>query len=156
MMYSCALWTEAEGGVRGDLISGPTPGDLEAAQLRKIRYVLTAAKVKPGDRILEFGSGWGGMAIEVRCVKNACTALPHLQLFQAARTFGCEVDTLTLSKEQKALAEERIKAAGLQDVIRVHLMDYREIPPSFEKAFDAFISIEMLEVCNQLPVVPPR
>lgn len=127
MMYSCALWTEAEGGVRGDLISGPTPGDLEAAQLRKIRYVLTAAKVKPGDRILEFGSGWGGMAIE------------------AARTFGCEVDTLTLSKEQKALAEERIKAAGLQDVIRVHLMDYREIPPSFEKAFDAFISIEMLE-----------
>lgn len=72
---------------------------------------------------------------------------------QAARTFGCEVDTLTLSKEQKALAEERIKAAGLQDVIRVHLMDYREIPPSFEKAFDAFVSIEMLEVCNQLPVV---
>jgi len=53
---------------------------------------------------------------------------------------------LTLSKEQKALAEERIKAAGLQDVIRVHLMDYREIPPSFEKAFDAFVSIEMLEV----------
>jgi len=57
---------------------------------------------------------------------------------------------LTLSKEQKALAEERIKAAGLQDVIRVHLMDYREIPASFEKAFDAFISIEMLEVCNLL------
>ena len=65
---------------------------------------------------------------------------------QAARTFGCEVDTLTLSKEQKALAEERIKAAGLQDRIRVHLMDYREIPAEFEKAFDAFISIEMLEV----------
>jgi cyclopropane-fatty-acyl-phospholipid synthase len=153
MMYSCALWTEAEGGVRGDLISGPTPGDLEAAQLRKIRYVLTAAKVKPGDRILEFGSGWGGMAIEVGCVIDPSTTISHLQLFQAARTFGCEVDTLTLSKEQKALAEERVKAAGLQDVIRVHLMDYREIPPSFEKAFDAFISIEMLEVCNQLPMV---
>ncbi|KAF9224420.1 cyclopropane-fatty-acyl-phospholipid synthase [Gyrodon lividus] len=127
MMYSCALWSEAEGGVRGDLTKGPFAGDLEAAQLRKIRYVLTKAKVKPGDRILEFGSGWGGMAIE------------------AARTFGCEVDTLTLSKEQKALAEERIKAAGLQDRIRVHLMDYREIPAEFEKAFDAFISIEMLE-----------
>jgi cyclopropane-fatty-acyl-phospholipid synthase len=52
--------------------------------------------------------------------------------------------------EQKVLAEERIRAAGLQDVIRVHLMDYREIPASFEKAFDAFISIEMLEVCSQL------
>ncbi|KAF8554090.1 S-adenosyl-L-methionine-dependent methyltransferase [Imleria badia] len=127
MMYSCALWSDAEGGVRGDLVDSPFPGDLEAAQLRKIRYVLTKAKVKPGDRVLEFGSGWGGMAIE------------------AARTFGCEVDTLTLSKEQKALAEERIKAAGLQDRIRVHLMDYREIPAEFEKAFDAFVSIEMLE-----------
>lgn len=65
---------------------------------------------------------------------------------QAARSFGCEVDTLTLSKEQKALADERIKAAGLEDRIRVHLMDYRDLPPEFEKAFDAFVSIEMVEV----------
>lgn len=64
-MYSCGLWSEAEGGVRGDLEMGPTPGDLEAAQLRKIRHVLRAARVKPGHRILEFGSGWGGLAIEV-------------------------------------------------------------------------------------------
>ncbi|THV00553.1 cyclopropane-fatty-acyl-phospholipid synthase [Dendrothele bispora CBS 962.96] len=129
MMYSCALWSDAEGGVRGDVEPGmgPTPGDLEAAQRRKIHHVLRKARVRPGHRILEFGSGWGGLAIE------------------AARTFGCEVDTLTLSIEQKKLAEERIKAAGLQDRIRVHLMDYREIPAEFEKAFDAFISIEMLE-----------
>ena len=65
MMYSCALWSEAEGGVRGDLEMGPNPGDLEAAQRRKIRHVLDAARVKAGDRILEFGSGWGGLAIEV-------------------------------------------------------------------------------------------
>ena len=65
MMYSCALWSEAEGGVRGDLEMGPTPGDLEAAQRRKIRHVLDAARVKAGNRILEFGSGWGGLAIEV-------------------------------------------------------------------------------------------
>lgn len=127
MMYSCALWSDEEGGFRGDLDSGPFPGDLEAAQLRKIRHVLTKAKVRPGHRILEFGSGWGGLAIE------------------AARTFGCEVDTLTLSKEQKALAEERVQAAGLEGRIRVHLMDYRDIPAEFEKAFDAFVSIEMLE-----------
>ncbi|KAJ3754573.1 cyclopropane-fatty-acyl-phospholipid synthase [Lentinula raphanica] len=127
MMYSCALWDESEGGVRGDLEMGPTPGDLEAAQRRKIHHVLRKARVKPGHRILEFGSGWGGLAIE------------------AARTFGCEVDTLTLSIEQKTLAEERIKAAGLEKKIRVHLMDYREIPPEFEHAFDAFVSIEMLE-----------
>ncbi|KIK55369.1 hypothetical protein GYMLUDRAFT_76587 [Collybiopsis luxurians FD-317 M1] len=127
MMYSCALWDESEGGVRGDLEMGPTPGDLEAAQRRKIHHVLRQARVKPGHRILEFGSGWGGLAIE------------------AARTFGCTVDTLTLSVEQKTLAEERIKAAGLEDKIRVHLMDYREIPAEFEKAFDAFVSVEMLE-----------
>ncbi|KIJ91468.1 hypothetical protein K443DRAFT_482913 [Laccaria amethystina LaAM-08-1] len=127
MMYSCALWSEAEGGVRGDLEMGPTPGDLEAAQRRKIHHVLRAARVKPGHRILEFGSGWGGLAIE------------------AARSFGCEVDTLTLSKEQKSLAEERIKEAGLEGRVRVHLLDYRDIPAEFEKAFDAFVSIEMLE-----------
>lgn len=127
MMYSCALWSEAEGGVRGDFETGPTPGDLEAAQQRKIHHVLRAARVKPGHRILEFGSGWGGLAIE------------------AARSFGCEVDTLTLSKEQKSLAEERIKEAGLEGRVRVHLFDYRDIPAEFEKAFDAFVSIEMLE-----------
>jgi hypothetical protein len=65
---------------------------------------------------------------------------------QAARTYRCEVDTLTLSIEQKTLAEDRIREAGLQDLVRVHLMDYREIPPTFEKKFDAFISVEMLEV----------
>ncbi|KAK7061256.1 cyclopropane-fatty-acyl-phospholipid synthase [Favolaschia claudopus] len=127
MMYSCALWDSAEGGVRGDLESGPFPGDLEAAQHRKIHHILRKARVKPGHRILEFGSGWGGLAIE------------------AARSFGCEVDTLTLSVEQKKLAEERISEAGLEGRIRVHLLDYREIPAEFEKAFDAFISVEMLE-----------
>lgn len=127
MMYSCALWSESEGGIRGDLESASRPGDLEAAQLRKIRYVLTKARVKPGNRILEFGSGWGGLAIE------------------AVRTFNCEVDTITLSKEQKALAEERIRNAGVEDRVRVHLLDYRDIPAEFEKAFDAFVSIEMVE-----------
>ena len=67
-------------------------------------------------------------------------------MYQAARTYRCEVDTLTLSIEQKNLAEERIREAGLQDLVRVHLMDYREIPPTFEKKFDAFVSVEMLEV----------
>jgi cyclopropane-fatty-acyl-phospholipid synthase len=53
---------------------------------------------------------------------------------------------LTLSIEQKKLAEQHIKAAGLENRIRVHLLDYREIPAEFEKAFDAFVSVEMLEV----------
>jgi len=58
------------------------------------------------------------------------------------------VDTLTLSIEQKTLAEERIKEAGLENRIRVHLLDYRKIPAEFEKAFDAFVSIEMIEVSS--------
>ncbi|KAH8976460.1 S-adenosyl-L-methionine-dependent methyltransferase [Lactarius hatsudake] len=129
MMYSSALFSDEEGGVHGDLLPQLRrhTADLEQAQLRKIHHVLRQARVQAGQRILEFGSGWGAVAIE------------------AARTYRCEVDTLTLSIEQKELAEERIREAGLQDLVRVHLMDYREIPPSFEKKFDAFISIEMIE-----------
>ena len=65
MMYSCALWSEKEGGLRGDLLPTARPFDLENAQLRKIHHVLTMARIKPGMKVLEFGSGWGAMAIEV-------------------------------------------------------------------------------------------
>jgi len=65
MMYSCTLWSDEEGGLRGDLLPTAQPSDLEMAQMRKIHHVLTAARVKPGMRVLELGSGWGGMAIEV-------------------------------------------------------------------------------------------
>lgn len=60
---------------------------------------------------------------------------------------GCTVDTLTLSREQKVLADERIAQAGLAHMITVHLMDYRSMPNEYEHAFDAVVSIEMLEVC---------
>ncbi|TCD61764.1 cfs1-like protein [Steccherinum ochraceum] len=126
MMYSCAIWGEEEGGVRGDLEQGSTPGDLEAAQLRKVRHILRSARLRPGDRLLEIGSGWGAMAIE-------------------AGRMGCEVDTVTLSVEQKAWADQRIADAGLTDRVRVHLCDYRKLPPAFEKSFDAFVSCEMIE-----------
>lgn len=51
---------------------------------------------------------------------------------QAVKTTGCTVDTLTLSIEQKVLAEARIAAAGLTDHITVHLLDYRSLPESFK------------------------
>jgi cyclopropane-fatty-acyl-phospholipid synthase len=66
MMYSCPLWGEEEGGVRGDLEGHRRPGDLEAAQVRKIAYILKKSGLRPGDRLLEIGSGWGGLAIAVR------------------------------------------------------------------------------------------
>ena len=59
---------------------------------------------------------------------------------------GCTVDTITLSVEQCALARERVKEAGVADRVTVHLLDYRSLPPEFEKQFDACVSIEMLEV----------
>jgi cyclopropane-fatty-acyl-phospholipid synthase len=66
MMYSCALWTDEEGGVLGDMRPDWKYGDLETAQLRKIHHILQKARVQKGDRLLEFGSGWGGLAVEVR------------------------------------------------------------------------------------------
>lgn len=65
---------------------------------------------------------------------------------KAAKTTGCTIDTLTLSAEQKKLAEERIRSHGLQDRITVHLLDYRNTPTEFEGKFDALVSIEVLEV----------
>lgn len=62
---------------------------------------------------------------------------------------GCTVDTLTLSVEQKLLAESRIAAAGLTSSITVHLLDYRSLPESFNHAFDRVISIEMIEAVGQ-------
>ncbi|KAJ7141646.1 cyclopropane fatty acid synthase [Mycena filopes] len=127
MMYSAALWSDAEHGLRGDLTHAPTDTDLEHAQRRKIRYFLKKARLQRGDRILEIGSGWGEMAI-------------------AAGRMGCFVDAITLSREQKIEADQRISDAGLSDCVQVHLCDYRELPPSFGKRFDACISCEMLEV----------
>ncbi len=58
---------------------------------------------------------------------------------------GCTVDSVTLSVEQKALAEQRIAEAGLESKIKVHLMDYRDFPASWTDSFDRVCSIEMLE-----------
>lgn len=67
MQYSVPIWTDAEGGPRGDLEGKRASGDLETAQARKIQHILTKARLRPGDRLLEVGSGWGGVAIAV-CV----------------------------------------------------------------------------------------
>ncbi|KAJ7686956.1 S-adenosyl-L-methionine-dependent methyltransferase [Mycena rosella] len=103
------------------LVKGVKHGQLRVVEgdgRAKIRHVLAQLRVKAGDRILEIGSGWSGLAIE------------------AARKFGCTVDTVTLSCAQKVLGEARIKAAGLESSVTVHLLDYRCLPRCFEKAFD--------------------
>ncbi len=103
------------------------PGDtLERAQLRKIGLLLDRLNLKPGDRLLEIGSGWGTLAIE------------------AARR-GVEVVGLTLSAEQKSWAEEKIAAANLSNLIEIRRQDYREIC----EQFDAVASVEMVEAVGE-------
>ena len=65
MQYSCPIWGDSEGGPRGDLEGHRRQGDLESAQRRKIETVLTRARLRPGDRLLEVGTGWGSIAIAV-------------------------------------------------------------------------------------------
>ena len=99
---------------------------LEQAQLRKVHALLDRLDLKPGDRLLEIGCGWGTLAIE------------------AARR-GAHVVGLTLSEEQKAWADSKIAASGLADRIEIRLQDYRET----SEQFDAVASVEMVEAVGR-------
>ncbi len=100
------------------------PGDtLEAAQQRKLDAILTKARVGRDDHVLEIGSGWGSFALH------------------AARTTGCRVKGITLSREQLALSRARAQEAGLEDRVTFELRDYRDVAGRY----DAIVSIEMIE-----------
>ena len=96
---------------------------LEDAQRRKLRAIIEKADIQPDHHVLEIGSGWGSLAIE------------------AARSTGCRVTSITLSKEQCKLARERVAAAGLEDQVEIKICDYRDV----KGQFDRIVSIEMLE-----------
>ena len=117
MTYSSALFTEDDDGT-------PLATDclLAAGQRRKIDALLDQAGVGPGCRLLEVGTGWGGLAIR-------------------AAQRGARVTSVTISREQQALAERRVAEAGLASRVRVDLRDYRDL----QGTFDAICSCEMLE-----------
>lgn len=100
--------------------------DFVAAQHRKIDRLLDQAGVTAGTRVLEIGTGWGELAIRA-----------------AAR--GATVRTITLSVEQQHLARERIAAAGHADRVQVDLCDYRALLDEPAGAYDAVLSVEMIE-----------
>ena len=102
---------------------------LDEAQQAKFRHLCRKLRLKPGEYLLDVGCGWGGLARF------------------AAREFGVKVFGITLSKEQLALAQERVKAEGLQDKVDLQLLDYRDLPQ--DGRFDKIVSVGMFEHVGQ-------
>ena len=89
--------------------------DLATAQLKKIDHILTKIDLQPGQTLLDIGCGWGALVL------------------RAAQKFGARCVGVTLSENQFALANERVKAAGLQDQIEIRLQDYRDLTGEFDR-----------------------
>ena len=110
MTYTCALFNKPD-------------ASLEDAQRAKLELVLDKLNLKPGDRLLDIGCGWGSMEI-------------------VAAKRGINVLGVTLSAEQVTWGKEWIHREGLDDLAEIRLMDYREIP---EGDFDGICSLGMME-----------
>ncbi|MEH6635250.1 MAG: cyclopropane-fatty-acyl-phospholipid synthase family protein [Halioglobus sp.] len=96
---------------------------LETASREKLEEICRQLELKPEDHLLEIGTGWGGMAIH------------------AARHYGCQVTTTTISQEQFDYACARVLEEGLQDQVTVLCQDYRKLTGRYDK----LVSIEMIE-----------
>ncbi|KAJ2358373.1 hypothetical protein H4S02_012373, partial [Coemansia sp. RSA 2611] len=104
-----------------------SPDDtLEAAQLRKLDMLIDKAHLKSTDYVLDLGCGWGSLSM------------------RAVERTGCRVLGITLSTEQKEIAERRIAQANMSDRIEIMLIDYRKLDPN-AYCFDKIISLEMVE-----------
>ena len=110
MAYSCAIFRHPE-------------SPLLEASTAKFDAVCSKLNLRPGQHLLEIGTGWGGLAIH------------------AAKAYGCRVTTTTISREQYDLARERVARAGLEGQITLLLEDYRDL----RGEYDALASIEMIE-----------
>ena len=101
-----------------------SPGDdIETAQANKKRHLAAKLLLRPGQKVLDIGSGWGGLALYL------------------ATECGADVTGLTLSQEQLKVAQRRAAAAGLADRVRFHLRDYREETGEY----DRIVSVGMFE-----------
>jgi cyclopropane-fatty-acyl-phospholipid synthase len=96
---------------------------LDQAQRAKQRHLAAKLLLKPGQRVLDIGSGWGGLALSL------------------ARLGNCDVTGITLSPSQRDVAEQRAKAAGLAERVRYQLVDFRDV----EGPFDRIVSVGMFE-----------
>jgi cyclopropane-fatty-acyl-phospholipid synthase len=112
LMYSSAYYQGEDDG-------------LEEAQSRNLDYLCRKLRLKPGDRILDIGCGWGGFAL------------------YAAQTHGALVHGITLSRRQAEVANQRITAAGLSRRCRIEVRDFRDVHG--ERMYDKIVSIGMVE-----------
>ncbi|MER6435045.1 MULTISPECIES: SAM-dependent methyltransferase [unclassified Streptomyces] len=110
MVYSCAYWEDG--------------GTLEGAQRDKLELISAKLALRPGQRLLDVGCGWGSMAIH------------------AAREHGVSVVGVTLSQEQAAYARKRVADEGLTDRVEIRVQDYRDVS---DGPYDAISSIGMAE-----------
>jgi cyclopropane-fatty-acyl-phospholipid synthase len=101
--------------------------DLTAAQDNKYRRLAEAIDLKPGQKLLEIGCGWGGFAEF------------------AAKNYGTKVVGLTISREQRDFAQARIQRAGLADMVEIRLQDYRDEHDQYNR----IASIEMIEAVGE-------
>ena len=108
--YSCAYFTD--------------PGNsLEQAQADKKAHIAAKLALEPGQRVLDIGCGWGGMALYLHKVA------------------GVDVLGITLSEHQLRIARERAAAAGVSDHVQFELVDYRHL----DERFDRIVSVGMFE-----------
>lgn len=102
MVYSCAYFTDWD-------------GSLEQAQVDKLDMICRKLRLKPSDRFLDIGCGWGGLVCH------------------AAKNYGVSAHGITLSEEQLALARGKAERLGLSDRITLELVDYSNLTGTFDK-----------------------
>ncbi|HUL54206.1 MAG TPA: cyclopropane-fatty-acyl-phospholipid synthase family protein [Opitutaceae bacterium] len=112
MVYSCAYFARAD-------------DDLDTAQAAKLDLLCRKLRLRPGQRLLDIGCGWGGLALH------------------AARRYGVTVTGVTLSRPQVELATARAAEAGLDHMVTFAARDYRELPET--DSYDAIVSVGMSE-----------
>src|SRR5271165_6710384 len=110
--YSCAYFETAN-------------EDLDTAQERKLDYICRKLRLRPGERLLDIGCGWGGLVMH------------------AAQRYGVDALGITLSRNQADLANERIARVGVHDRCRVEVRDYRDLNDT--SGFDKLVSVGMFE-----------
>jgi len=118
LQYSCAYW---------DFDRHGPDMTLEQAQAHKKAHIAAKLDLRPGQRVLDIGCGWGGMALYLH------------------RQTGVEVLGITLSEEQLKKARERAEQAGVADKVQFELIDYRDLAQREAGRFDRIVSVGMFE-----------